>query len=135
VKLARSVSVPCDAEVVAYSSFENEGDFAQDAWDDQVENFRHALKAAFPSVDKATGWLGREDRVIAQNMLCAFGLSEYCGLVSLWIAPRENNNLASQWAANVQRKFNQVVQESWGQRYVKAGTFSNGESIYQRAAA
>ena len=90
--MGRSVSYPSGAHV-AFALWdagwiEDEDDpdtrhfdqlAAQDDWDFIVEDFREQVLALYPSTWTASGWIGREDRIVAMNRYARFGISEYCG--------------------------------------------------------
>jgi hypothetical protein len=107
-----------------------------DGWrfEQLVEDFRYQLKQMFPSVENADDWIGREDHVLAENRLARFGISEYCGLVSYWIVPKEWDGygadpepLAKRWIASIEDKFVKAFGE-----LTKVGSMSNGEGVYRR---
>lgn len=107
-------------------------------WDDfktaMVETFMQ-----FPSVEETDEWIGRENHVLAKNRLAKFGISEYCGLVSVWAVPNEETynqygdyiNL-EHFSRNWLTKSWPKVENRWPNRYEKQGTFSNGESVYRK---
>lgn len=127
--MARSVSTPRNTAVVVYAAINFEYEFA---YDDFIINLTYELKNAFPSLDDCGEFLGREDLAILENKLAYIGVSGYCGLVSIWIAPKEGaENIGDTWAKRAEKTFKRVVKNVTGEIYYKAGTFSNGESIYQ----
>lgn len=130
--MGRSVSVPngainvCFAQVDIVESFE---------WDDLVEDYKCALSEAFASMVPVSGngsWLGREDRVVGGNSFVKFGISEYCGLVSLWMVRHHGGNFANRWIEKAGPKFAGAVESVFGARLERVATFSNGESVYRR---
>jgi len=128
--MGRSVYVPSETEVVVYTSFEGE-DYD---WDDSINYLVEQLEEAFPSVGADQGWIGREGRVVASSRLVRITVSEYCGCVAVCIVPEgAYEALARRWANQVEREFKGIVANAFGQTYVKVGTFSNGEAVYQRA--
>lgn len=106
-----------------------------DDFDMLIDDFRDRLRVMFPSVVEADDWIGREDHVLAENKLARFGMSEYCGLVSYWIVPKESGYysddqiepLAKRWVASIADKFVAAFGE-----LTKVGSFSNGEGVYRR---
>ena len=134
--MSRSVSVPSDAVNVCFAHVEEE-----EYWDEVVESYRNAIEVAFPSCVKAgthDRWIGREDRVIASNHWCDFGISECGGLVSLWMLPRggdyrSTEGLRDKWIEYAGPKFALVVEQCFGNRLVRVATFSNGEACFRRA--
>lgn len=112
---------------------------AQDAWDDFVVNLRATFKRAFPSMADCDEWLGREDHALLENRHAYIGVSEYCGLVSVWCKAKESRYgdhlpLAHAWAASIKAKAERTL-DGFADRLCKVATFSNGESIYSRANA
>ena len=134
--MARSVSVPSGAIEVAYQ------DVSEHDWDtfqwflDNIQDYAQELWPSFRACDT---WLGREDNAVLENDLCYLGVSEYCGLASIWLVPKDYPNsgsfsgheyiypLAVNWISRIAPKFH----KAFGQ-YRKIATFSNGESVYER---
>jgi len=146
--MGRSVSYPNGAHV-AFAQWdagwiEDEDDpdtrhfdqlAAQDDWDFIVEDFREQVLALYPSAWTASGWIGREDRVVAMNGYVCFGLSEYCGCIAYWVVLRDDIDAGQ--AGLAQRWFDRI-EGSFKKRFatlVRLGVFSNGEAIFQRIAA
>lgn len=123
--MGRSVSTPSNCALVAYASFDaDDGD-----WEDYMEDLRSAMAHMAPSMWNDDGWAGREDRVLMRNCHAEFGVSEYCGLVAVWLRVRPDaahEALASSWCETVAKRF----RRTFGQLQ-KIGTASNGESFYQ----
>lgn len=132
--MARSVYVPSGAEVVAYASVECEDQFD---FRMLMEDLVCSLEGAFPSVSKDKGYEGREGAVVASNRLVKFVVAEYCGLLSVSIVPKDDEyyGLGKGFANKVEAKFKKVVAGVFGGIYNRVGAFSNGECIYQKAAA
>lgn len=139
--MGRSVSYASGSEVVLYSYFEyeDEGDyFAQDAFDDCVDCLQSSVIEAFPSLYESDEWVGREDRALAENSLVYVGMSEYCGVVSVWVKPKEDDyrayvqNFGARFARQMESKLKDIVKNVFGVRLSKMGTFSNGESVYSK---
>lgn len=140
--MARSVSFASGSEWVLYTYVEaDEDDHDGIAWDDFIGNLRAAFMRAFPSLSECDRWLDREDHAILENCHAYIGVSEYCGLVSVWCVPKERgwwqdasvSALREQWAASIERKATRVL-ESVAPRLDRVATFSNGEAIYRRAS-
>lgn len=129
--MARSVSVPYGAAVVAYDHVDtsdwDEFD-AQWEWEYIEDDAVNRMAEISPSMSDDDGWLGREDKILASNGHAKFGMSEYCGLISYWLVP-EDNDLARHWVEQVRAKF----LEAFG-TLRKIGQFSNGEGVYERVA-
>jgi hypothetical protein len=110
---------------------------AQDDWNYFIEWIRQEAQDRWPSLDECDTWLDREDHAILENGHCWIGVSEYCGLASIWLVSKAeqhlNNwdhnlvNLATRWCDQIEPNFRKLFDE-----YQKLGTFSNGESVYQK---
>lgn len=134
--MGRSVSTPRDAVYVSYASLDGECEHGD--WDWHKEDFQREMKRAFPSLDDCDSWIGREDHALLENRFAYFGVSEYCGLVAMWVAEKgcsdydsDTTGLRDRWLSQVQQKFRKVAQTCFGQALVKQGTFSNGEAFFQ----
>ena len=109
-------------------------------YEDFNEDLETLLKEAFPSLTADEKWLGREDKALVSNSYAYFGWSEYCGLVAVWVSAKEPDYRASsaweamrdKWIASIEKKFAKVVGRAWGVPLTKIGTFSNGESVFQK---
>ena len=108
-------------------------EIGSEAFEDLVEDTRYVLGDLFPSVYEADRWIGREDRVIAENRLAQFGVSEYCGLAAIWVVPSDDApwQLAERWIDSVWPRF----EAKYPSRLGLAGRFSNGEAVYERTTA
>lgn len=103
-----------------------------------LEDFAQACKAAFPSLSESDKWLGRsgEDRAVLENGYVYVGVSEYCGVVAMWMAEKDvdacvsRQGMRDRWLASVDKTFEKICANSFGQTLVKVGSFSNGESFY-----
>lgn len=157
--MGRSVSYPHNATVVTYKPIEvepyedenedgetvtvepSELDY-QWAFDSMVEDLQEYAPTLWPSLRKCDKWLDREDHALLENDLCYMGISEYCGLVALWIVPKTDEynaswygdsiaraNLCDRWVDQIKDKF----VKTFG-AYHKVATASNGEAFYQRNA-
>lgn len=136
--MGRSVSYASGSEVVLYSYFESADDEYLDQmnFDVCVDNLQESLIATFPSLMQSEEWIGREDRALAENDLVYVGMSEYCGVVSVWVKPKESDyyayvqNFGPRFARQMENKLKKIVKDVFGVRLSKMGTFSNGESVY-----
>jgi hypothetical protein len=118
---------------------EEEDDSAPDYFDfdELIEDYQGWIKELFPSFEPCDKWLDREDHAIAENRFAYFGISEYCGLVALWLVKKDLDAgyyedslltpLADRWLAQVEGKFLSTFGE-----LKKLGNMSNGEGVYQR---
>jgi hypothetical protein len=151
--MGRSVNVPSGSVVVIYfparfHSSEDE-DFTDDdyqwEWDDMVRDIQYSLKQSYPSLEDSDRWCDREGHVILENKVIDVVLSEYCGLCSLSLVPKDEPeytwkplaeaNFAEAWATKVANGFRRVLHDDCGlDLYNRVGRFSNGESVYERAS-
>ena len=146
--MGRSINYLDNAEVVLYFPIENEyneaGEFDEDLsqmeWGDTIRNLQYEIKAKLPSYyivkDK---WGNHETKIILENSFCSIGISEYCGLVSLSVAPRENDyanyseSLAKHHANQIKGTLEKVLHDLGLKNLRKVGTASNGEAFFQKA--
>ena len=95
------------AVVVAYRTLCESSDNDYPSADEMQFEFEYLedwikehCKAAYPSMVSCDKWLGREDRAILENDFAYIGISEYCGLVAIWIADKDlSGHYDSQLAA------------------------------------
>lgn len=128
--MGRSVDYLTNATEVWYMhpELENEWD-----WEDFKDNLGTQLAAAFPSLSNADRWDGRETHIFLDNGLVEFGLSEYCGLVSLSVRPKVSDYagpvaLGEKWITLIAPKVAAICGDY--SALEKIGAFSNGEAIY-----
>lgn len=103
------------------------------------EDFVGNVLGQFPSVVPADDWIGNENHVVAENHFARFGVSEYCGLMALWVVPVEDDGwggpsfegLSRHWIDQIWPK----VEEMYPSRLVPLGTMSNGVTVYERRTA
>lgn len=102
-------------------------------WDMFIEDLTEYAPTLWPSLSKCDNWIGREDHAILENAHCYIGISEYCGIASLWIVPKvddwtgEPSGLAARWCDQIADKFVRTFGE-----LCKVATASNGEAYYQQ---
>jgi hypothetical protein len=125
--MGRSVSVPASAVAVAYQEFDGQDEMD---WDLFIDDIKDSALWAFPKMSYCDHWAGREDHAILENQLAYLGVSEYCGLVAVWLVPKldgYSDSLAVHWcnqqAPRLQKLFGTLN---------KIGTFSNGEAVFER---
>lgn len=126
--MGRSVSTPSNTLAVVYRDVT---DLDADDFEWFIDDLRYQLGSEWPSVVHQDCWIGREDHVIAGNDLVYFGVSEYCGLASIWIVlanGQTHEQLALQWVDQIKDKFEATFGEL---RLV--GRASNGEAFFIRA--
>lgn len=126
--MGRSVSYPHNASIVCYNDVSEFND--QLDWEDFIHGIQTQAKADWKSFEDCSKWLDREDKAILENRFCYIGVSEYCGLASIWLVLKdgyEYSSIAKHWINQISPKFNKYYGE-----LKKIGTFSNGESIYKK---
>lgn len=109
-------------------------------WDYDADDFSNDLEAVteymmelWPSLYPVERWIGNEVHIVLENGLVEVSVSEYMGLVALCIAPRsdfdyeDHLGLAKRWISQVSERFLRTFGE-----YAKLGTFSNGETVYEK---
>jgi len=150
--MGRSVSRPSNAFAVAYIDVldfgyqhtDDEGNEIENPeydelqgqcdWEFFIDDLKYRAKKLFPSMQECDEWLDNEDHVILENRFAYFGVSEYCGLASVWMVLKDNlseyndvTGIAENWAKQVESKFEKEFAE-----LRRIGTFSNGESVYEQ---
>lgn len=117
-------------------------------YEDAVDSIRNGLSERFPSFEEDDAWPEREVRTIAGNSMTDIDISEYCGLVSVSITPRNKceycwrpcgcdpqHYLATSWTNRMVERIAETIYEVVSLEPLrKIGTFSNGESVYERVA-
>ena len=97
-------------------------------WENLIEDLIETCTSHWPSFYKIDEWLDREDHAWLENGLVKVGVSEYCGLVAIWIVPQEGQeSLAERWVNQINDQFVKY----FGQLQPVA-TASNGETFYQQ---
>lgn len=130
--MGRSVSTPSGARVVAYDYLEYEEDYDDWTYPDFIEDIAAVAEDLWPSFRPVKKWAGREDRVLLENGFAQLGVSEYCGLVAIWVMPRGDVDceaLAIRWIDQIAPRFNDLFG-----KLDKMGTASNGESFFRERA-
>lgn len=133
--MGRSVSYPANAVSVQYQDVSHiEEDYE---WSDFKDSIRESAKNTWHSMNDGDYWIGREDNVLVENDFARIGVSEYCGLASIWLQSKaeelSNNgdygkaNLAAAWVERISPKFIQLFVQ-----YRKIGTASNGEAFFEK---
>lgn len=110
-----------------------------DDWDWFIEGLVYQFTTKYPSLTQCDRWEGREDYIFLENELIEVGVAEYCGLASISVRPIDNEeryytqgeagkaNLANRMAGYVAKWMDATIGDS-----SKVGTFSNGESVYEK---
>lgn len=131
--MGRSVSFANDSEQVEYATFYADFEFE---FDDCLCNLRDVAQRRYKSLSRCDEWLGREDHAVLENDHAYIGVSEYCGLVSIWVVPKgadrysDPSGLAIHWCNQIDLR---PLANCFGQRLISRGMFSNGEQIFAPA--
>lgn len=128
--MGRSVSTHSRAVATVYLNLQCE---ERDDWDSFCDDlFHNVIEPKYPSFEKCNRWEGRENHVIMQNQYCEVSVSEYCGLTAICLAPKDDPQ-AEGWTARIANKWQQIVTRAYRDcALAKIGTFSNGESVYNK---
>ena len=123
------------------------------AWDEFIEDLRCVLDGSagidskllinnrpftgFDGYSDAKRWAGRENRVILEGEQSEVSISEYYGIAAVCLAPldpqEDSHRHACEYAAPF---FNAILKAAYPKSFLKkVGTFSNGESVYERNQA
>lgn len=114
-------------DVVFFSNHEEENEYI-------IEDIQQSIISEYPEFWEVSEWENNEVHIILQSHTVEVGISEYCGLFSLSIRIRDEVNLeeeeeheVNEWltihASKLLKPYNEMR---------KIGTFSNGESIYNK---
>ena len=149
--MGRSVSYLDNAETVIYFTADwingTDEDYdetlSQINWDDFQANLEYAVKAKLKSYSECEEWDNRETKIILKNELCNIGISEYCGLYSLSVAPIDYDgyypceiakiNFAKHHASQIENTLCKILTEIGCTVLNRLGTFSNGVGVFEKA--
>jgi len=150
--MGRSVNYLSNAEVVIYfsddamSGFDADGNFnadeAQLNWDDFYYNLKEDIKSKLKSYVKCEKWDHNEVSIFLENDLCQIAISEYCGLYSLSVRAIEQDyyaddnrlNFAKHHAKQIEKSLVKILNNLGCTVLSKLGTFSNGETVFEKAS-
>jgi hypothetical protein len=130
--MGRSISTHRNAFATFYTQFEceDEEDSSYE-WENFVDYIREMLSNKYKSLSNVDRWVDREDHVILENSVAEISISEYCGGVAICLAPRDTDNpLHEGWCGQICQGFHKLLNKHF-QGYVKIGSMSNGEGVYQ----
>ncbi len=144
--MGRSVNYLNNAEVVLFFPFdggrEEDGEYNEDLasldWEDLMANLSSEIRAKLPSYYKVDKWDNRETKIFLENNLCSIGISEYCGLCSLSVAPKNNEydewheRFAIRHANQIEKTLRKVLEDLGLTNLRKVGSMSNGEGVYEK---
>lgn len=120
--MSRSVSYPKSCEVVCFQDVS----YIEDEWDwmDFIGDIQEQCQENWPSLNECDEWLDDEDHAILENQHCYIGVSEYCGIVSIWLRSKGEElrashhaidssyaALADTWCARISKRFNSMCDE------------------------
>jgi len=88
--MGRSVSYPTGSVAAFRLLDDGEEDDVDWAYECLVDEIIDTTRAAFPSFETFDGWRAREDRILLRNAFADCGISTYCGLAAIWLAPRDD---------------------------------------------
>ncbi len=135
--MSRSVSYASGSIAIAYRQFECD-DMADSQYEFEylIDWIRETAKANWTSLVNCDSWLGNEDHAILENDFAHIGISEYCGLVSVWLVDKSelyngysdsHATLCIPWCNKIAPRFLETFSE-----YRKIATASNGESFFEK---
>jgi hypothetical protein len=123
------------------TGIDQETDELMDAYEVR-QDIQESIISEYPEYEYSKKWDGRETSIILTGYGTEIGLSEYCGLATLSIRIDENEiDYAGYDEDEYNVKYDEVtawINENWPKisqgynQYNKIGTFSNGESVYEK---
>jgi hypothetical protein len=135
--MGRSVSYANNSVQVEYATFECEdSEWAGDEFQDCISYLQDVASKHYPSLTPCDEWVDREDQAVLENRHCYIGVSEYCGLVSVWVQPKgedrysDPSGLALHWCGQINLR---PLAACFGTALISRGRFSNGEQIFSAA--
>lgn len=123
--MGRSVSSPTGS----YVTYIDGSEMDEDDFDMFVEYAADRIKEKYPSFHDVNDWVGREDRAFLRNRLVSTGVSEYFGLIALWVLP-ENDELEA-FAESFALQVGRFCDRQFGELR-KVATMWNGEVVFER---
>lgn len=141
--MGRSVSCASGSVHIAYARFEQDwGNEEQARWDWECarDDFVADMQSACASLATCDRWLGREDHALLENAYAWIGVSEYGGLVSMWVAPKEAGGhgsarfaaLCNRWIGNIESRFYETAHRHFAEPLELVGHMSNGCGVFRR---
>jgi hypothetical protein len=134
--MGRSVDYLRGARRIAYFDWPSWEDYDGDIQHEDhvfvVDDIRESIKAELPEFGNEQKWDGRETSIILSGYGTEIGLSEYGGLTSLSIRVNtdevegEDIEKVEKWIDENWEKISRFYDE-----YLKVGTFSNGEGVFE----
>jgi hypothetical protein len=130
--MGRSVSTHSYSEAVVYLHGVVSDDAESWEWSDFICDLQAVLSCKFKSFSDCDRWEGRENHVILENARAEVSVAEYCGLVSVCLAPRDPDNaLDGGWCSGVAASFRKTLHKAYPNAALnRLGTASNGEAFF-----
>lgn len=139
--MGRSVSVPSGAICTVY--LHDPADLSQaldddypDNWQVFIEDLQTQVHERFPSFEPTESWLGREERVVAENAHAMVVVCEYMGVVTVSLVPLASGEmcgLAKTWLEKIEDTFRDFIESRCPNAAMRrVGGMSNGESVYRK---
>ena len=150
--MGRSVDYLTNAEYVIYFSanylngYDENGEYdefiAQFNWNDFMNNLKYEITKKLKSYYECERWDGRETKIFLENNHAEIGISEYCGLYSLSIRPKENLGyysyekdtfgIAKYHCKQIEKTLIKCLQNCGVELLNRIGTFSNGCGVFEK---
>ena len=138
--MGRSVSVPSGAVETAYLDVTWLEE--SDDWEDFIYFLQQVIRDKYPSFIECKKWLDREDQVVLENQHAYVVVCGYGNVASISLVAKEHDAddaafyLAKRWAEQVGASFLKTIHKAYPSHSLgRLGTFSNGESVYQKVGA
>ena len=138
--MGRSVNYLNNSETVIYFTADwinEDEDFYTENFNDFRSNLEEVIMSKLKSYTREDKFEGNEVAIILDNELCNIGLSEYCGLYSLSVAPKDTdypeNNFAERHAEVIETTLRKCLHGLGAKLLQRLGTFSTGCGVFQEA--
>lgn len=132
--MARSVATHPHSASDVYLNLSEElsGLEFNDEFDSLLSTIQHVLIERFPSLRHVSRWQGNENNVILESFRAEVSVSEYCGLVSVCLAPRDPDHpLDQHWSNKAVPGFIKALHEAFLTCALRSiGRASNGEQFF-----
>ena len=128
--MGRGVYIPSNAELVIYIPTPIDEDSIYN-FDIILDDLKEYLHSKMPSLYETDDWVGSEGYIFMENDLVQIGISEYGGVMAIWVIVREDYypQLAYRWLDKVEKHFWNIPLKP---KLRLLGHFSNGESVYEK---
>jgi len=136
--MARSVNYLNNAETVIYFTADfltddTDEHLASFHWLDFQDNLIYEIQLKLKSYIESNKRDNRETNIILENNLCCIGISEYCGLYSLSVAPNYNDyeSLGKHHAQQITKTLEKCLEKCGVKLLNRIGAFSNGSGVFE----